>query len=174
MLQNNSEAALCAFRNPDRGTYQLFPEATGYKAVIKELDTKAKESVEEFLGQPLDYDEDGGHTFYLVLKGEEVIGIIRPHAERGKYGIIEMIWGFTLDGKIKDFIIQRSREKGTYKLKSEEFRKQFRGKSLNDHFTITSTKDINANLIKPVEGAIISSSIIAYSAKKNLLLFSKL
>ncbi|HDZ77200.1 MAG TPA: hypothetical protein ENH41_03860 [Candidatus Omnitrophica bacterium] len=170
-FQSNSYAALCAFRNPDRDTYKLFPRATGYRSVIRTLDAKTKKAMEEFLGQPLDYDEAGEHTFYLVLKGEEVIGIIRPHAERGKYGIVEMVWAFSLDGEIIDFLIQRSRERGTDRLKHDEFRRQFRGKSLNDPFTIGGTKEINTNLIKPPEGVITGPSVIAYSAKKNLFLY---
>jgi hypothetical protein len=169
-LLENSEAALCAFRNPDRDVYILFPEATGYRSIMKALDSEEQKKIEEFLGQPLDYDESGEHTFYLILKGEEIIGIIHPHAERGRYGIVEMIWAITLDGKIIDFTIQRSRERGTRKLRSEEFHKQFRGKSLNNTFTIPGTKEININLIKPVKEAIVASSIVAYSAQKILLL----
>ena len=168
---SDSRAALCAFRNPDRDTYKLFPQATGYRSVIKTMDAKAKKAVEAFLGQPLDYDESGEHTFYLVLKGEKVIGVIRPHAERGKYGIVEMIWAFSLDGKIIDFLIQRSRERGTDKLKRDEFRGQFRGKDINSPFTVPGTKEINVKLIKPPQEVIVASSVIAYSAKKNLFLY---
>jgi hypothetical protein len=171
VLYRSSEAALCAFRNPDRDVYFLFPEATAYRSVTKVINSKIQKKTEEFLGLPLDYDEDGEHTFYLILKGEDVIGIIRPHAERGKYGIVEMVWAFTLDGKIIDFIIQRSRERGTMKLKSEGFRRQFKGKNLNDPFTIPGTKELNTDFIKPVKGTFIASSIVAYSGKKNLLLY---
>jgi len=165
-LQNNSEAALCAFRNPDRDTYKLFPQATGYKSVIKTITPEAKKVIEDFLGRPLDYNEGGEHTFYRVLREEEVIGIIRPHAERGKYGIIEIVWAFTPDGKIVDFVIQRSRERGSNKLRSEKFRKQFKGKGLNDFLKASGTKDI-----KPEKDAIAGSLVITYSAKKNLFLY---
>jgi len=171
VLYRSSEAALCAFRNPDRDVYVLFPEATAYQSVTKVLNSEIQKKTEEFLGQSLDFDEDGEHTFYLILKGENVIGIIRPHAERGRYGIVEMVWAFTLDGKIIDFIIQRSRERGTRKLKSEDFHRQFKGKSLNDPFTIPGTKEINIDLIKPMNYTFIASSIVAYSGKKNLFLY---
>ena len=170
-LPKNSEASLCAFRNPDRDVYILFPEATGYRLIMKALDSEGKKKIEGFLGQPLDYDESGKHTFYLILKSEEIIGIIRPHAERGRYGIVEMVWAFTLDGKIIDFIIQRSRERGTRKLRSEEFHKQFRDKRLDDPFTIQQSKEINTSFINPVIEASKVSSIVAYSAKKNLFLY---
>jgi hypothetical protein len=169
-LQNAGYAALCAFRNPDRDTYKLFPEATGYRSVVKILDPEAKKDIEEFLGQPLDYDETGEITFYLVLKGEEVIGVIRPHAERGKYGIVEMVWAFTLDGRIIDFMLQRCRERGSQMVKKDEFRRQFKDKSLEDPLTLDASKKINDALLVSAQGAEKLSSIVAYSGKKNLFL----
>lgn len=162
---------MCAFRNPDKEIYGLFPKATGYRSVIKMLDKKTQEKVEEYLGQKLDFDEVGGHKFYLILKDKDVIGIIRPHAERGKYGIVEMVWAFTLDGKIRDYKIQRSRERNTDKAKCEEFRRQFKGKTLKVGFTETNSKKINSTLFKVLEKSERISSIVAYSAKKNLFLY---
>ncbi|HEW79345.1 MAG TPA: hypothetical protein ENH34_05205 [Phycisphaerales bacterium] len=167
----SSGAALCAFRNPDRDVYAMFPQATGYRSVIKKLDRKARKEIEKFLGQHLDYDEGGEHTFYLILKNEDVIGVIRPHAERGKHGIVEMVWAFTLDGKIKDFEIQRSRERGTALIKSEEFRRQFRGRTLKTAFTEKKSRKINTALFTLPKNAEKVSSLIAYSAKKNLFLY---
>lgn len=165
------EAAMCAFRNPDKEIYVLFPKATGYRSVIKMLDKKAQEKVEEYLGQKIDFDEVGGHKFYLILKDKDVIGIIRPHAERGKYGIVEMVWAFTLDGRIRDYKIQRSRERNTDKVKCEEFRRQFKGKTLKIEFTETGSKKINSTVFKVLEKSERISSIVAYSAKKNLFLY---
>lgn len=56
---------------PNYDVYILFPEATGYRSIIKILDSVGKKRIEEFLGQPLDYDEGGEHTLYLILKDEE-------------------------------------------------------------------------------------------------------
>lgn len=167
----SSEAALCVLRKPSKKIYAMFPEATGYRSVIKKVDKQARKKVEKYLGQKLDFDEVGGHTFYLVLKKKEVIGMVRPHAERGKYGIVEMVWAFTLDGRIKDFSIQRCRERGKDKIKREEFRKQFRGKTLKFAFTEGNTKKINSKLLKVPKKSERISSVIAYSAKKNLFLY---
>lgn len=168
---DSSEAAMCAFRNPDKDIYVLFPKATGYRSVIKMLDKKAQEKVEEYLGQKIDFDEVGEHKFYLILKDKDVIGIIRPHAERGKYGIVEMVWAFTPDGRIRDYKIQRSRERNTDKVKCEEFRGQFKGKTLKVKFTETGSKKINSTVFKVLEKSERISSIVAYSAKKNLFLY---
>ena len=171
LLVESSQAALCAFRNPDKNVYVLFPEATGYRSVVVKLDKKAQEKTEKYLGQKLDFDEVGEHTFYLILKDTDVIGMIRPHAERGRYGIVEMIWAFTINGKIKDYKIQRSRERGTDKVKREEFRRQFRGKTLKVAFTEANSKKINSKLFKVPEKSERVCSVVAFSVKKNLFLY---
>ena len=161
-------AAICALRVPDRDVYRLFPQATGYKSVVAELDKKGREEIEELLGQSLELNDIGIFTFYIILKEDLPIGFIHPHAERGTYGNVEIIWAFNLDGSIKDYLIQRSRERETRELKSEEFRSRFRRKRLGDPFTITNSRDINPDFIRPINGRKRPSSIIAYGAKKIL------
>ena len=169
----SSFAAVCVFRFPDRDVYKLYPKATNYKSVIKKIDKDAKEKCEVFLGKPLDSDETE-LTFYEIYKGKELIGMIHPHAERGEYGTIEVVWAFTLDGKIMDFVIQRDREKKGKELNGPEFRKQFSGKNIDSPFTVEKTREINSKLIKPVPDADKGSSAIAYGAKKTLAFYKYL
>ena len=164
------QAAICALRNPDRDVYVLFPEATNYKAFYRDLDKGKRKIIEDKLGQYLDINDVGTHTFYVILKNTVPIGFIHARAEWGTYGNVEVIWAFNLDGTIKDYMIQRSREKGTGEIKKKEFRTQFNGKKLGDVFVIPGSRKINSNLVKPIEGYKKISSLIAYSAYKTLLL----
>ena len=170
IIGSQVQAAICAFRNPDRDVFILFPEATNYKATYRDLDKSSRKSIEGKLGQPLDLNDVGTHTFYVILKDTVPVGFIHARAEWGTYGNVEVVWAFNLDGTIKDYMIQRSRETGTKEIKKEEFRSQFSGKKRGDSFTIPNTKKINVNFIKPVEGFQKMSSLIAYSASKTLLL----
>lgn len=172
-LTVDSFSAVCVFRFPDRDVYKLFPKATNYKSVITKIDKVTKQKIEDFLGQPLDADETE-LTFYEIYKGKELIGMIHPHAERGEYGTIEVVWAFTLEGKIIDFVIQRDREKKGKELNGPTFRKQFSGKSLKDPFTNGSSKEINTKLLTPVKEADKGSSAIAYGAKKTLTFYKYL
>lgn len=163
-------AAVCVFRFPDRDVYKLYPKATNYKSVLKTIDKDAKQKIEKVLGKPLDPDETE-LTFYEIYKGKQLIGMIHPHAERGEYGTIEVVWAFTLNGKIIDFTIQRDREKKGKELNAPEFRKQFAGKNIESPFVLEKTRQINTKLIKPVEGADQGSSAIAFGAKKTLAFY---
>ena len=166
-----AHGALCILRNPDREIFGLFPTATGYRTHIVNVNRNPERLARlvEFLGQKLDYDERGEHTFYEVLDGTQLIGIVRPHSERGRYGAVEMVWAFTLEGTILDYRIQRSRERGTAAIMSERFRRQFTGKTMTDPLTVGSSKDIHRGTFGFVpDGAEGLASAIAYSAKKNL------
>jgi len=169
----SSFAAVCVFRFPDRDVYKLYPKATNYKSVLKTIDKDTKQKIEALLGRPLDPDETE-LTFYEIYKGKELIGMIHPHAERGEYGTIEVVWAFTLDGKIIDFTIQRDREKKGKELNGPDFRKQFGGKDIDSPFTVEKTKEINTKLLKPVQEADKGSSAIAYGAKKTLAFYKYL
>jgi len=111
------QAAICVLRNPDRDVFVLFPEATNYKAFYADLDNSNRKIIEGKLGQPLDINDVGTHTFYVILKNAVPVGFIHARAEWGKYGNVEVIWAFNLDGTIKDYMIQRSREMGTKEIK---------------------------------------------------------
>ena len=169
IMTTHLQAAICAFRNPDRDVYILFPEATNYKAHYRNLDKSKRKIMEDKLGQTLDINDVGTHTFYVILKDTVPIGFIHARAEWGAYGNLEVIWALNLDGTIKDFMVQRSREKGTKEIQGEAFREQFKNKGLGDKLVLPNTKKINIQVIKPVEGYQKTSSLIAYSAYKTLM-----
>ena len=75
-----------------------------------------------------------------------------------------------MDGTIRDYKIQRSRERGTKEIKKDEFRSQFTQKKVGDAFVLPSSKNINVQFITPIMGYQKTSSIIAYSAHKTLYL----
>ncbi len=159
-----AHGALCILRDPDRQIFELFPTATGYRIVNVNRNPEGMAGLVGFLGQKLDFDERGEH-----------IGIVRPHSERGRYGAVEVVWAFALEGTILDYRIQRSRERGTAAIITERFREQFTGKTMTDPFTVGSSKDINHGEFSFVpDGAENVASAIAYSAKKNLAIMKYL
>ncbi|MCH8330900.1 MAG: hypothetical protein IH946_05900 [Bacteroidetes bacterium] len=160
---NISQAAICSLRNPDRDIYQLFPGATGYEIVYGNIVNNSDicNKLEEELGKQLSLNDIGTHTFYVIMNESTPIGFIHARAEWAKYGNVEIIWAFNLDGSIKDYKIQRSREKGTLKVMEPAYRKQFIGKKKGDSFDV-----------EPIQDCEVISSAILISAKKTLLVNS--
>lgn len=163
---DSAKAPPCVIRSPDKHVYTLYPDATNYKVIFRDVSPERQLKIERYLGNPLGYGERGAHCIYLVFKEDKPIGFIHPRSESGKYGAIEILWAYNPEGKIKDFIIQRSREPKTNELRSESFRSQFRDKSLKTPFILIPTNEINKEIMVPIKGAEEVSYIIAYSAMK--------
>ncbi len=125
-----AHGANCALRNPDRQIYEFFPEATSYRSVVALVDADLRRRIEEQLGSGLSRSDVGKHTAYLVLKDAIPIGVVHARTEAGARGSIELVWALDLGMNIKDFRVQRSREKHTDVIQTEAFRQKMMGLDL--------------------------------------------
>ena len=131
-ITESAPAANCALRNPRRQIEEIFPDYTNLKSVIATIDKDLKAEIERVLGSELTISDVGKHTAYIVLKGDVPIGIVHARTETGARGSIELVWAMDLDMRIKDFRVQRSRDKHTDVIKSDDFRNQMAGRDLSD------------------------------------------
>ncbi|HOJ78480.1 MAG TPA: hypothetical protein PLZ08_10425 [Bacillota bacterium] len=163
-------AGLCVWRFPDRDIKEYF-DADSYKTVIVDVPSAKKATIEKRLGAKLDPDENQ-FRFWPVYKKGVRAGTIGTHLAKGDYGAIEVVVALEHDPagknlKIRAVGIQRDREKARAALRSPQFLNQFIGKTSNDPLEIG--KDI-----KQAEGAVKSSQAIAFSVKKQLIVFEEL
>lgn len=147
-------ADVCVWRNPERTMTIIFPEAGDYKTITKTISKEKKEIIEKRLGESLAPGESKDWIYYEITdKKVKTLGYIIADAEKGEYGVIEMVMGITPDGKTVGLYIQRSREKDK-EFKSDEFLRQFIGKTVKDPIQIG--KDIKiASISIPVKGVIL-------------------
>ena len=115
-------AANCALRNPDRQIYEIFPDATSYRTIVANVDERVKPIIEAALGSAISFNDLAKHTIYVVLKNDVPIGFIHPRSESGKHGTVELVWALDLDLRIRDFRVQRCREKHGEVIASVTFR----------------------------------------------------
>ena len=123
-------AANCALRNPDRQIYEMFPQATDYRSLVGKVDSSLKQTIEGKAGTPLTLNDLGKHTLYVVMKKATPIGLVHAHSEVGGRGSIELVWALDMNLNVKDFRVQRSRERNTGVIKAEGFREHLVGKDL--------------------------------------------
>jgi Na+-translocating ferredoxin:NAD+ oxidoreductase RnfG subunit len=134
-------ADVCVWRNPERTMTKIFPEAGDYKTITKIITNEQKENIEKRLQDKLTPGESKDWIYYEITGAKtETLGYIIADAEKGEYGVIEMVMGITPDGKVKGIYIQRSMERDK-EFKSKGFLEQFIGKTTSDTFKIGS--DIN-------------------------------
>ena len=131
--------AYCLLRDPDREIDAMFPEADSKKSAVGKIDRAVYDKVTERLGSfTLYFSELGRHTMYVPQKGGKALGLVHSRAVESKYGLLEVVWAFDTDLKVKDFSIQRCRSRSSRKLVTDDFRAQFKGKGFDDLKTMIS------------------------------------
>ncbi len=159
-------AEVCVWRNPERTMTKIFPEAGDYKTITKAISTEERMAIEQMLRATLSDDEAKEWIYYEITdKRGEPLGFITADAEKGEYGVIEMVMGIKPDGKAKGVYIQRSREKDTA-FKSKPFLDQFINKTVSDSLELG--KDIKAFQESP------PVKMVVFGVKKMLIFYDQL
>ena len=158
-------ADVCVWRNPERTMVLIFPQARDYKTLDRKISNEREAEIEKLLGKPLDPGERESWSHYeIVGSNGKALGYIIADAEKGEYGVIEVVMGITPDGKVKQVYIQRERERDK-EFKSKEFLNQFVGKTKDEPIQIG--EDIKVGRSLPAEQA-------ALAVKKMLIMFYEL
>ena len=165
---STASADVCVWRDPARTMSQLFPEARDYRTVDLKIPPSVRARIEQRLGQPLADGESDSWTYYTVLgaNGKPLATVIAD-AEKGDYGVIEIVMGLSLDGHVHGVYVQRSRERKTADLMAPAFLSQFAGKTVKDPLAIGPS-------LHGVDGAEAGSRAIAFAVRKMLVFHDEL
>ena len=172
-LSSGAAAEVCVWRDPERTMARIFPEARDYATVTKRMAPQDVARIEKALGVHLEESERQDFNFYEILgarKGSKPrrLGTIMAHAGKGEYGVIEVVAGVSVDGKVVGVYVQRSRERATKALKDAGFLKQFLGKGGASRLVVG--KDLQPASPEAVEG----SRVVAVAVKKMLVIYDVL
>lgn len=121
--------AYCALRDPVHEVYQLFPDATSYRSIVRTVGDRAREVVGKRLPFELHHNELGRHTLYVPVKGDVPLGIVHVRSEASKWGLVEIAWAFDVDLRLLGFRFQRCRDSTRSIVESAAFRSQIEGKT---------------------------------------------
>lgn len=158
-------ADVCVWRNPERTMAKIFHGAGDYKTITRIISGPKREIIEKRLGEELSPGERKDWIYYEITDDSgATAGYIIADAEKGEYGVIEIVMGITPDGKIKGIYIQRARERDK-EFKSRQFLKQFEEKTIKD--SIEPGKDIKAKETHAVKAVILG-------VKKMLIFYDEL
>lgn len=122
--------AFCALRDPVAQIYQLYPQADGYRSLVRTIADDTRQQVKQRIpGHELHADELGRHTLYVAMKNDQPIGIVHVRSEQSRWGLIEIAWAIDLNLNIKDFNFQRSRALGNEIVLGQQFKSLIIGKN---------------------------------------------
>lgn len=167
-LAGSAHSANCSLRNPDRQILEMFPKATGYRAIITSVDEKAKKKIEKRLGSKLELSDLGRHVLYLALRDEFPIGFVHARTEPGERGGMELIWAMDLDLKVSDFRVQRARERYAEYIRTDSFREKLVGKGLSQlkRFFVFKGSEVNLDALElPAAAGPMAATVIQCGIK---------
>lgn len=104
-----ADAPYCSLRDPGHQIYEMFPAATGYRSVVREISTETQVAVDKQIPFQLLQGELGQHTLYVPVQGDYALGYIQIRSELTDWGLAEIVWGLSIDREVVDFRFQRCR-----------------------------------------------------------------
>ena len=124
--------AYCALRDPETLIYDLYPDATSYKSIVRTVDESVRQHVASNLPFSIHFNELGKHTLYIPVKDSKPLGIVHVRSEPSSYGLSEIVWSLTPNMEVRDFAFQRCRSRARHDVESDEFKRQIIGKRFNE------------------------------------------
>jgi len=145
----------------------FFPGVAAVEKEVRELSESDRIAIEQQAGIKFDPELDKAFTFYISRVDDAVAGYAVEDRVKGKWGIMHYMLFFNIDGTIRDVVVLEYQEKRGRPVAKERFRKQFRGKTIDDRIQLR--KDIRG-----VSGATISSKGMTDGIRKMVHVFNRL
>jgi FAD:protein FMN transferase len=140
---------------------EIFPAAHGVAPHSWRPSGAVRESLSRQLGREL---ADAEYLFLLVYdESNRFLGYALETEERGKYRPITMMIGVTPSFAVQDAAVMTYRESRGSEVRQERFRRQYRGKTLDDPIRV------NQDIIN-ISGATISVQSMSAGVRKTLAL----
>jgi len=172
-LPANSRAeAFCALRDPVTSIYQLYPEATSFRSIVRTVNETTRNHVINHLpNMSLHFSEMGRHTLYVALQNGKELGYVHVRSEKSQWGLVEVAWALNLDLSIHDFNFQRARNPSRRFIETLEFKSQLTGRNFSAMKTLMMQPFAeHAQPLFTDKDALKLASVVIQSGLKTLLI----
>ena len=173
ILPTNSRAeAFCALRDPVTSIYQLYPEATSFRSIVRTVNETTRNHVINHLpNMSLHFSEMGRHTLYVALQDGKELGYVHVRSEKSQWGLVEVAWALNLDLSIHDFNFQRARNPSRHFIETPEFKSQLTGRNFSAMKTLMMQPFAeHAQPLFTDKDALQLASVVIQSGLKTLLI----
>lgn len=176
-------AVSCELNNPAVDVPRLFPGSTSFKVIYFSFSSRGGEPVFKRVvgrlgGLPALYAPlEVPYVLYEIYKGTEKIGYIHGVNQKGQFGVLEVFVSLDLEGRIKQFYLQRVAGQWASKFTARKFGTQFVGMTLKDFaaFDFIAGKGTGhlAAVVNPAPEALTDFLGILRALNKNLILMDE-
>ena len=160
--------AYCALRDPTRRIYELFPDATSYKSIVRSVDESIRRRVSNELPFTIHFNELGRHTLYLPIEDGRPLGLVHARSEASDRGLTEIVWSLSPKMVVQDFSFQRCRSRKRSEVETDRFKRQIIGR---DYQQLRRLLTDDGNSIRPntvsvsADAAGLAASVIRSALK---------
>ena len=121
-------------------TFRAFPEADSVRQIERDVDRAARRKIERQLPFRVYFEELGTHTLHVAFRGSVPVGMLYTRPEETAWGITEIGWAHSLDGRVLGFEFSSSRSKTTDDLATSPFAKTLIGCDFDRLVTLLEAK----------------------------------
>lgn len=124
--------AFCALRDPVTAIKHLHPDLSTYRSIVRTIADRTRNTVAQRLPFSLHRRELGEHTLYVLINEGLPENVVHVRSEKGRWGLVELVWSFDLNLKVTGFQFQRCRDRSRKYFETEAIRSQFLGKGFTE------------------------------------------
>ena len=124
--------AFCALRDPVTAIKHLHPDLSAYRSIVRTVADGTRKMVARRLPFSLHHRELGEHTLYVLMNKEIPENIVHVRSEKGRWGLVELVWSFDLNLRVTGFQFQRCRDRSRKRFETDAVRSQLLGKDFTE------------------------------------------
>jgi len=138
--------AFCALRDPVRHINRMHGWPTKCRSLVAKIDEDVRRAVADLLPFTLHARALGRHTLYVLTADGAPKGYLQARSEASPWGMVEVVWSFDEELRVRAFRFQRCRAPNRSYFESQELADWLRGQSFSD---LLSQLDLDGEGLTP-------------------------
>ena len=142
----HAAAPFCNLRDPSHQIFDMFPTATSFRSVVREVNEEVRQTVTKQMPFQLHNNELGEHTLYIPVRENVPLGIVHVRSEPIDWGLAEIVWALDSQFNVQDIRFQRCRSRACNSLLRKGFVEVLQGKSTGELVPLTDNQHLSDEL----------------------------
>lgn len=107
--------------------FAAFPAADTVRHIVRDVDEAARRQIEARLPFQIHFEDLGEHRLHVAFRGQKPVGMMFVRSEQTNWGIADIGWAMTLEGRIVGFAFTNERSQEARELPRSVFARQLVG-----------------------------------------------